>query len=287
MRNSETHKKYVSIFGLGAHYDLNPEMTMLLKQGFYRDSRNMRLSNTNENDYALERIKGEQVLYNGNSTDYTCIGVVEVNYHVVEIWCRDNDSDVVFRIDGQIMLHDSDNLMGLSVSAPLQIHKNDSCNGGEFYFVDNTNPPYIYSVKDIIDNFNAHSLKYFGDSIYGGDFNPLLYQTTLTLPINTPVFVELISTGAGGGLPVGQYSYSIRYVDNDGNRTLFSPPTPLIPVVQNFSTESIHYKGSKTYGGESDVASPTGYGVRIRFRVDNKVNYNYIEVGRTAWNTVQ
>jgi hypothetical protein len=284
MRNSETHKKAVNVFGLGANYDLHPEMAMLAKQGFYKDSKNMRLTNTNSNDFALERIKGEEVRYGNESesVNFTCIGVAEVNYHVVEVWVKDDDSRVVFRIDGDIMLDDSANLMGLSVSHPLQVHKNDSCNGGEFYFVDNVNPPYIYSIQDIIDKYAAGSLLYFGD------FNPLLYQSFLTLPLNSPVFDSLVYM-AGAGVPIGEYSYSFRFVDNDGNRTNFSPPTPLIPVVgrYNDTSSSVHYAYSDTYGGASDIAVASNYGVKIRFRVDNRLNYSYIEIGRTAWNTNQ
>lgn len=284
MRNSETHKKAVNVFGLGANYDLHPEMAMLAKQGFYKDSKNMRLTNTNGNDFALERIKGEEVRYGNESesVNFTCIGVAEVNYHVVEAWVKDDNSRVVFRIDGDIMLDDSANLMGLSVSHPLQVHKNDSCNGGEFYFVDNVNPPYIYSIQDIIDKYAAGSLLYFGD------FNPLLYQSFLTLPLNSPVFDSLVYM-AGAGVPIGEYSYSFRFVDNDGNRTNFSPPTPLIPVVgkYNASSTSVHYAYSDTYGAVSDIAVASDYGVKIRFRVDNRLNYSYIEIGRTAWNTDQ
>ena len=225
MRNSETHKKQINVFGLGANYDLAPEMAMLAKQGYYKDAMNMRIANANQADFALERIKGEEVKYavNANvSINFTCIGVVEVNYHVVEIWCKDDNTEVAFRIDGNIMLHDTENLMKLSVSHPLQIHKDDSCNGGEFYFVDNVNPPYIYAVQNIIDAYNAGSLIYFGNPIYGGTFNPLLYQTNLTLSLNAPVFREYYPAGTGAGLPCGQYSYSFRFVDDSGNRTVIT-----------------------------------------------------------------
>ena len=128
MRNSETHKKQINIFGLGASYDLAPELSSMAKQGFYKDSQNMRLSNTNQLDFSLDRIKGEEVRY-GNGTysgAYTCIGVAEVNYHPVEVWCADDNSDVYFRIDGELMLCDIGNKMRLSTSHPLQVHKNDS-----------------------------------------------------------------------------------------------------------------------------------------------------------------
>ena len=270
MRQSEKHKKHIQLFVNGADYDTNPEIQGL-KQGNYKDSNNMRLSGTTGDGEALQRIKGETIKYT-DTGNYTCIGTQEVNEHIVEVWVNDTDSDVAFRIDGDIMLHDVDNLMKLSVNAPLQMHKADDCVGGEIYFTDFVNVPYIFNIKDIIDSFLAGSQKYFSE------FDPLLHQITLQQGLNVPVFDSYVESEASGLLQ-GMYAYSIRYVDASGNRTLFSPPTPMIPVIDNYSSDSSIYPFSKTYG-RFEATTNTRYGIRMKFRVNNYINYKYIEVRR-------
>ena len=278
MRRSENHKKNVQLFVAGADYDINPEISGM-KQGFYRDANNMRIAHTSGDAGAAVRIKGEDLIYSDTETDFTCIGGTEVNYHLVEIWVRHDNSEVRFRINGELMLNDMDNKMKLSYDNPLQLHKADDCNGGEIYFTDFVNPPYIFSIQDIIDNYNSGSDKYFDA------FDPFLYQTLLKNPPHIPKFIELTNEGGTSGLRSGTYAYSIRYVDESGNRTKFSPPTPLIPVMASntyYEGGSEQYNNHRTY--DTDLSGQgTPYGIKLNFRVDNVLNYKYIEVRRIGW----
>ena len=282
MRQSENHKKNLQLFVKGVNKDLDPKLVGLT-QGYYRDSENMRMSSANGVDGSLERVKGETVLYTDITlgSGFTCVGAIEVNYHIVEIWVKNDNTLVVFRIDGAIMVTDIGNTMGLSYSTPLHMHKSDDCNGGEFYFVDSTNPLYIYSVQDIIDNYNDP----LDNSKYLSNFNYLIYQGSLSTPLNIMKFKALYDAGGESGLLSGEYSYSIRFVDGEGNRTRFTPPTPLIPVMKSFDRGSSQYPYAKTY--DEELETPTSNGIELEYRVNNELNYASIEVRRIAWNTKQ
>jgi len=269
MRGSEKHKKHIQLFLKGANYHTDPEIVGLM-QGVYRDAFNFRVKGE-----VLERIKGEEILYDGDDNGYVCIGATEVNYHIFEVWVRTNNSAVIFRIDGQVMLLDSSNKLGLSSSRPLQLTKSDDCKGGEIFFTDNFQPPYYFSVQDIIDNFVS------GNHTYFSGLDPQAYQVLLYQTLNIPVLDDLVLIGGTAGLKLGEYSYAIAYVDSIGNVTQYSPPTPLIPVPLSHREGSFIYPLSDTYSGNTGTVSP--YGIRIRFRVDNKLNYKYIRVKRIAF----
>jgi hypothetical protein len=135
--------------------------------------------------------------------------------------------------------------------------------------------PMVLNVQDMIDSLNTTK--------YTTTFDIDLYTIQAKVQMDQPVFISLEPVGGGGGLLCGSYSYSIRYVDVDGNRSAWGPSTPLIPVPKNNDTTSMVYKfiGQKVFGGEA-VDGPTSTGIRIRFRVTNFSGYSYIEIRRIA-----
>jgi hypothetical protein len=271
MRNSQNHKKHVNYFFGGADYDINEQLASI-KQGFYKDANNMRLYTGEGN---IRRIYGETLKYYTTAKNFTCIGAVEVNYNIVEVWIKDDNSLVRFRVNGVVMCQTD--LLGFTRTRKLQMDKADDCPEGLFFITDNNVSPYIFSIKDIIDNYNVTS-KYFAD------FNPQLYSVNLTIPNNIPVFRRLVT----GALPVGQYAYSIRFVDSTGNRTKFSMPTPMIPVPLNYEKGSNAHPYNSTHGGVlTDGTGTSPYGIRIQFRINNVLNYSYVEVRRISVNTLQ
>ena len=155
----------------------------------------------------------------------------------------------------------------------------------------------IFDLKDILLNSGIDVGEDIGECTqkYFSDFDKNEYSINLTFAPNRPVFLA-ISAGAtwndtfqeaktitgGSGLEVGQYAYSYRFVDSTGNRTQFSPATPLIPVYNNVSTQSAAYPGIKTYGAAPNTV--TGYGIVCRIRIDNKQGYDYIEIKRVSYN---
>lgn len=270
MRNSQNHKKHVSYFLNGADYDINNELAAL-KQGFYKDARNMRLYTKGN---VVRRIYGETLKYYTLAKAYTCIGAIEVNGNVVEVWVSDNttSNNVWFRINGVVMVETTK--LGFTKSNKLQMDKADDCKEGLFFITDNNVTPYIFSLKDIQDNHTAGTTK------YTTSFNPLLYSVNLNIQPNIPVFRSLVD----GTLDVGKYAYAIRFVDKDGNRTKFSLPTPMIPVPLNYEKGSNAHPYNSTYGG---LLEKSTYGIRIDFRINNKLNYEYIELLRIKSITMQ
>src|ERR1035437_6695311 len=133
MRRSEGQKHETSVFNNGADYDVNPQLSAI-KQGFYKDARNMAIRKSNQNADAPEKIKGEEILYStGVEAHYICLLAVEINGHVVEIWaCQSNDT--FMRIDGTIMVKSPN--FDITFDHPLQKDINQACIGGELFITD-------------------------------------------------------------------------------------------------------------------------------------------------------
>lgn len=270
MRNSQNHKKHVNYFLNGADYDINPELASA-KEGFYRDARNMRLLT---NRGAVRRINGEELTYYNKAKAYSCIGALEVNGNIVEVWVSDNVNEslgitgtVRFRINGTVMVETTTDKLKFVRTRKLQMDKADDCKEGLFFVTDNSDVPYIFSLKDIQDNYTAGTTK------YTTSFNQNLYSVNLNIQPNIPVFRCLTS----GTLDVGKYAYAIRFVDKDGNRTKFSIPTPMIPVPLSYKKGSNSHPYNSTHGG---ILKKSNYGIRIDFRINNKLNYEYVELLR-------
>ena len=173
MLQEDGNKKVVTTFNIGIDKDSVPEMT---EQGYYVDACNMEDANAVSGaGKGLSKIGGELPLYIQN-TQYTanageltpiyfpiidannwlCIGVGDVNDHVVEFWVYNGTNTqvlgtTIIRIDGIIMCYTDK--MGLLPQYPLQLDVNDSCVGGEIFITDYNIHPYIFNIQDIIDNY--------------------------------------------------------------------------------------------------------------------------------------
>jgi len=276
----QEHQPYdVRTFTAGADSDTSKELLGAQNNGKYVDARNARVNSVGGADGAIQKIGGEELVYPDNlpSTDYVCLVSTQVNEHYVEVWADATTAlDPLIRIDGVICLQSS--LFPVTVSDPPQFDVDEDCLGGLLGLTALSFTPLILNVQDMVDSLTLDPTKYFAA------FNPDDYSVNLATSNDSPVFVELVPVGGGGGLPVGIYDYSFRYVTSAGDRTNWSVSTPLIPVVQTNSSESSQYPGSKTFGGGPNPEFSTGFGIAIRFRVTNLHNYDYIEIKRTAYN---
>lgn len=277
--NQEHHNKDPRTNWKGSNYDSERELTGSQDTGEYLDAHNMRGSSTRGNRRASEKIRGEEVLYPVNNTDadWCSIGMINVKGHIIEAYVDPLGVEApIIRIDGNIVAQ-SDKMPWVK-EFPFQMDKNESCSGGEFFVTDFNTPPAIYNVEDMIDSLLNDPTKYFSD------YNHDLYTINLDAPLDIPVFVGLRNLGGGGGLPVGSYQYSLRYINDDGDATNWGPLTPPIPVVQSLSSQSPQYPYTKTYGDDANITAPTAYGPVLKFRVTNLVDYDFIEVRRISYN---
>lgn len=273
-------KEHIVTYDKGANFDTDKELSCAASgTGEYIDARNARPTSNDGKAESINKIFGEVVKYSNTSTlnGYTCIGKAACNGNLIEIYAPPVvGQDGVIRINGIIVL--KSNKFDMRVDYPLQTDVNESFTTGEVFITDNRVPPYIFNVQDLIDSVTTAPNKYFSG------FNPLLYQVNLQSPLDTMAFIDLVNVGGGGGLPVGQYQYQMRYTSAQGDRTNWSHPTPMIPVMQSLSSESKQYPWIKTYGGPPAPQSLTALAPRLRFRVTNIYNYDYIEIKRIAYN---
>lgn len=276
----EHNKLHINTFSRGASADSEKELTFSQSStGVYITGRNCAPNSNDGNTGSIEKIKGEEIKYANatNATGYVCIGSDSINGDIVEFWAPNTlGFPGIVRVNGTIVLESVN--FDIRPSFPLQWDKNQACIGGEIAITDNRVPPYLFSIKDMVDSLVSGPNKYFSA------FDPLLYQINLQSPLDIPIFMELINVGGGGGLPVGHYQYAIRYASEDGDRTNWSQTTPMIPVVQSLSSESEQYPWVKTYGGAPAPSSKTSFAPKLRFRVTNIYNYDYIEIKRIEYN---
>jgi len=274
----ENHPKEVRLNDKGANQDIDVSILGAnAKSGEYLEGRNLRVSSIKSERLAAEKIKGEVLIHSNTLPgDYVCFIADSINDKKFELWVdKTNSQDNVIIIDGVIVAK-SPNLPFLA-EFPPQHDTNESCIGGEIFITDNNTVPVIFSIKDMLDSLVNNPTKYFAD------FNINLYSVNLNIDLSIPVFRELVNIGGNNGLPVGSYSYSFRYVTNQGDRTDWTPATPLIPVIENFAAGSPTFPYVRTFGGPANLANKTNFGIKIRFRVNNSSNFDFIEIRRQAW----
>jgi len=142
---------------------------------------------------------------------------------------------------------------------------------------DYASAPMIFNVQDLIDSIGTQ--KYFSN------FNIEEYIVNLTLPNNFPVFIDLVDSGSGGGLQTGQYAYAISYATATGDATAPSCFTPLIFVPEIYDRTSVdQFPGLKRIGGVADALHFTKYGIKIKFRIDNRLNFATLKIMRVKYN---
>lgn len=277
----ENQNTHINTFSAGANRDNEPEMVGAQPAtGEYIDSKNGIPTSYTGNESAHEKIKGEVIKYQANKPNqnrYECIGSTSVNGDIVEFWADTLGLlPSLVRVNGVIVLESP--LFDYRVNENFQLDKNENCVGGEVYITNQRTPPMILNIQDMVDSLVSFPQKYFSG------FNPALYEVNQQVPLDIPVFVELVNVGGGGGLPVGEYQYSIRYSNSLGDRTNWTLSTPPIPVVQNLNSSSDIHPYVQTYGGQPDLLNKTRYAIKLRFRVTNILNYEFIEIKRTAFN---
>ena len=301
----QQHHPYdIRTYSKGANRDLEDELHNS-DEGAAIDANNMRTLSMDGDNASYKKINGEELLYPNVdnrctiagtpqfgqplASTYGCIGVIEINDHIVEFWADSNGSLPSFiRIDGVIVLQSPD--FPITYDHPLQLDKNESCVGGEVYLTDYNVPPMLFNIEDLMTNGGM-----FGDELctqkYFDEFNINEHLLILAIALNRPVFIKLTSSSAGinqvlgaGGLPVGYYTYAFRYVTEDGERTAFSAPTPQIPMVVKDSDSCPRYPSSQTHSKAADISSPSTLGIHFKLRVDNTNNYDFIEILRVSWN---
>ena len=294
MLNEEHSKKHINLFTNGADRDTDPEMSDG-KKGFYLDATNMAIRKEGGKDFTLQSIKGVNKLYDFISTSHNshvnwnngfsgnnmvCIGACYCGGHLVEFFVPvsvlANSTYPLIRVDGKIMCSTSD--LGFQENYPLQIDVEENSDSLLISVTDFNITPYLFDLTDIINNFNAGTQKYFSE------FNPADYQAILQVSPDHPVFDDYGS----GNLEYGEYTYAIRYVDKTGNVTNWSVQTPLIPIINQFvsnsaSGGSIHYRGNKIYGG--NVGDTSSSGIKLKFRVTNVADYSYMQIRRVKYVT--
>ena len=259
------------------------------------DRRNMRITSMDGSLLSNKKIKGEEIkypnkntIYNGSGTtlagDWVCIGVSEIKDYIVEFWSDKSGSwNSLIRVDGIIVCYSED--LPISWEHPLQLDKNENCVGGEVYITDNNSAPMYFNIEDMLKH--SGELGGTADEKYFSEFNINEQTLSLKIPLDIPVFIDLTSSGSFdttfgvAGLYVGYHQYSIRFATSEGDRTAWSPSTPLIPALSKKGEGSDQYPGIKSYGAA--LGTQTSFGAHIRFRVNNENNYDFIEVRRVSY----
>ncbi len=292
MPNPQKHPWHDRLYAGGANRDDNSEILGAGENTGYIEARNMRSDGMDGDGNSSKKIDGETILHankdNGcNSTNpnapltgsYKSMATLEINDRKIEVWAdKLGANDSLIRIDGVIVLKSPD--FPFTASNPIQLDTNESCIGGEFYLTDNVNQPTIYNAEDLLENNGQNggtcTKKYFDD------YNHNQFLLTVLQPPDHPVFVNLVDLNPGGGLSVGYYQYSYRYSTATGDKSQWSAPTPLIPVVEEFSAASSSYPNVKTFS-DIPAVSATKFGIKIRLRITNLSNFEFIEIRRTRY----
>jgi hypothetical protein len=304
MSAPENHKWEIRVFHMIVNSDTDPEL-ISSDSGHVVDACNTRSNSAIGSNGAKEKIHGEVVLYeninnncyNGDGQPFSeffkCIGSARVNDNHVEFWADPNLLHPPYiRINGRVVCLTED--LPITAAHPLQVAVNESCTGGEVYITDYNVPPMFFNIEDLmrnggmVDGFDCTS-KYFDG------FELAEHLLIVQSSFDHPVFMGLKSDEGGfdhvfipeedPGLPVGYYTYSLRYVTQEGDRTEWSMPTPQIPVTATFGAKCTAFPYSATHSDYPDIANPTTFGIHLRLRINNYLNYNFIEIRRDRWNT--
>lgn len=286
MPKQEHHKWDKKTYYAGADPDRDPRVIGDINnsEGSYYDAYNFR-QGEGENETSLIPIGGEGD-FDDRSPDpnFRNIGAFSCNGKLVEFWAHITSASGTIggaqeppyiTIDGTKVAESFD--LGFTADHPLQGDVNESCIGGEVYVTDNNVEPKIFNLKDLEDSLGTP--KYFSG------YDPSFSSINLPKPADIPVFIGLEELQGSSGLPVGSYRYSMRYVDDQGDRTNWTPFTPLIEVPRRRGSSGDIHPHSRTMGSLPDSNFNTNFSIRIRFRVTNLFDYDSIEIKREAWNS--
>jgi hypothetical protein len=298
MAEQQSHKIEVRTHEKGVNRDIEPEF-LSADSGTDVDAANMRSTSVDGFFGAKEKIRGEELEYPAIDNacfdgtggplggDYFCIASQRISGRLFEVLAdRNLELPPIIRLDGEIVLRSPN--FPARYDFPFQLDYDEDCAGGEVYLTDYRSEPMYFNIDDLW--FNRCTPKYFSE------FDINQHTIILRRPVNIPVFVQLASSIANAdevflpedspaGLPVGYYSYSIRYSTASGEKTQWSQATPQIPVVnaQGLGCDPA-FPRAKTYGGPANTTSPSTLGVHLRLRVNNESGYDFVQVRRTRWN---
>lgn len=319
---SQHHPWDTKTFHAGVNGQLDEELLGKGEQGEYLAARNMRPNSTGKSG-SLVSIGGEVEFYPGvdnswnnyyglkvgsfNKGDWKCMATTYVTVNgepvPVEMWCDVNGKlDPFVRVGGLITC--ASGSLPIYHDKPIQVASRDSAELPEFTFSNNVDSPITLRVDDMLLNSGetvngvtgVQSEKYFNE------FDPIEHGVQVATYNHIPKFIELTTntsyTSTTGdvsiftpetgdeGLKVGQHSYQTRYSSDSGDKGSLSIPTPLIPVgMSNVQDVNNAYPNVRSYGGEEGTQS--NQGVVLAFRVENRLNYEYVEVYRTSYDTGQ
>ena len=301
----QQHGKYdVKNYKKGVISDISKELVDDMQEGSHADSLNMRSLAQDGNNLGKSHIGGESTFYPGidtrspinqsnpstiNFSKYICAMTQSINGHIVEIWCSQDNSTTspnlaepsFIRIDGDICLMSTD--FPIYSNKPLQYDKNQHVLGSEFYITDFYSEPIIFNLQDLIDSYAT--TKYFSS------FDISQYSIAIESNLYKPQFIDLVSSAPTGasvlgstGIPIGQYSYSYRYVSASGDYSSFSPLTDLIPVIlaKQKYTPLFNQGSVSSQPNISVFASLSPY---IKLRYVNNGGFASIEIIRHSWQT--
>jgi hypothetical protein len=270
-------------FQAGANTDLDGTSVARMP-GTYRDARNMRVADNKGNNGSLIKIGGEVVSVAADrpgADTYVCIGAIEVKGRAVTFWASTHPDDYppIIQIGGITMVMSFQ--LPYKWNKKLQLSKSEDCKGGIVFDARSGGIPLQWDIAAIVEASNNNEQTYFSA------FNIAAYQVNPVRPVNRAVFTGFFSVGAGAGLYGGQYWYVLRYVNANGDHTPDGPDLGpvMVPFHRGEGGTSGTFPGSDLAGvNPIEVGIATGFGVGLRFRVNNTANFDRIEILRISYN---
>lgn len=304
------------LFNLGVDSELENSIIGRKSDGTFLASRNLR-SNSMDGDYGvLKSVGGEEITFvsvdNSWNSFYggdfisghwvcnaACSVIIDAVPVLVELWCDQKGIKPPFvRVNGVIVGASSQ--LPIYYDKPIQLTKKDSKESPEISFTNNIDLPVVLGIDDMLLNsgISVNGITGLQSEKYFNDFDIDLYGVQVNIYNHMPRFVELTTdtslypisflppTG-DPGLKVGQHCYRMRYGSASGDKSALTMPTPLIPMVKHDQRAvSNCYPNAKEYSAEPSTQS-TNTGIVLKFRVENRLNYEYIEIYRTSYDTGQ
>jgi hypothetical protein len=184
---------------------------------------------------------------------------------------------------------ETDNL-GFTKDNHIDISESNNSLGGEVFLTDYNIRPIYLMIKDMLDNYGVTDK-------YTTAFDISQHTLNTDVPLNQIIFKGLYLTGALNGLATGSYAYSYRLVSNSGDKSNWSPATPLIQVTDKpayYPLSEVDIDGAFTGAREYNERLASGQlpadinisqcGCELWLRIDNRLGYNEVEISRTEYN---
>ena len=266
----------------GANTDIEPEHVSRM-EGVYVDAQNMRVASNQGNDGALFKIGGEVVKWVMNELGqegYECIGETRVKDIVVAFWAHPEAQTYppVITIDGTVMVMSFQ--LPYTTETILQLAHTEDCEYGLVFDARSNGIPLVFDIEAIVTAYNNNEETFFAE------FNIEQLQVNLSTPVDRPRFYNLVDVGQGGGMYPGNYYYAIRYANQSGDVTAIGPEVgPIyIPIYTNGPGAPSFPSAGLQGASSADFNTKTNYGARLKFRVNNKADFERIQLIRIQYN---